>query len=184
MNFTATNRPPIEVSSTNITVILDDSVTGVNATAPIIAELMVIDPDVNENFSLTFSRANLRALPVEPKSTVISDDGTTVNDSTEIKLNRSIVFLSSFKAQVYNISVVDLEPPTGLDKEDYLTDITANITDSDGNSISHEFFIHYVTKSNRSTIASSTPIVLTVSCFDSTKKKRKSNVESNVLFCF
>jgi hypothetical protein len=59
---------------------------------------------------------------------------------------------------------VDLNPPIGVDKIDYLVNVTANITDSGNHSISHEFFIHYISKpTTTSTKTSTIPPSTTVS---------------------
>ncbi len=68
------------------------------------------------------------------------------------------------------MSIVDLTPPVGLDKVDYLIDVTANITDSGDHSINHEFFVSYISRprTNSTIISTNPPPTTTVNFF---KKK-------------
>jgi hypothetical protein len=57
---------------------------------------------------------------------------------------------------------VDLNPPSGEEKVDYLINGTAIITDSGNHSISHEFFILYVSRpTSNSTVVSTIPPMTT-----------------------
>ena len=79
---------------------------------------------------------------------------------------------------MYNVSVVDLNPPSGMEKIDYLTNVTANITDAGNHSSSHEFFIHYVAKAtdNSSDLSTGPPTASTVS------RRQKTREAWNVSF--
>jgi hypothetical protein len=48
-----------------------------NSTPLIIGQIFIIDPNVNEMFSITFNKPNIRALtPATNLYTIISDDGS------------------------------------------------------------------------------------------------------------
>ncbi len=57
---------------------------------------------------------------------------------------------------------MDLNPPSGKDKIDYLINGTAIITDSGNHSITHEFFILYISRPTlNSTVVSTIPPMTT-----------------------
>lgn len=51
-----------------------------NSTPLIVGQLYIIDPDVNENFTITFNKPNFRALmPATNSYSMITDDGYVVS---------------------------------------------------------------------------------------------------------
>ena len=63
-----------------------------NSTPIIVGQISIIDPDVKENFTITFNKPSLRALtPATHAFTMVSDTGSTVYVRPTLPLISSIV---------------------------------------------------------------------------------------------
>ena len=51
---------------------------------------------------------------------------------------------------------MDMNPPVSKDKQDYLVNVTANVTDSADHTNLHEFFVRYVPRANQNITIRST----------------------------
>lgn len=70
------NQPPANVTSHSMIVYYPSNS---NSSSIITGQLRVIDPDVKENFTITFNHPNYRALtPASNSYSVISDDGNVL----------------------------------------------------------------------------------------------------------
>ncbi|CAF3134551.1 unnamed protein product [Rotaria sp. Silwood2] len=134
INITDVNQPPINVTSNLMTVYISQ-----NATSLVVGQLCIIDPDVNENFTITFDKPNYQALsPAKNSYSIITDDGLEL------------------MGQIYNVSIADLNPPNGQNETNYFVNVTANITDAGGHPVIHEFYINYISRPRRNLIGVST----------------------------
>ncbi|CAF4797550.1 unnamed protein product, partial [Rotaria sp. Silwood2] len=130
INITDVNQPPINVTSNLMTVYISQ-----NATSLVVGQLCIIDPDVNENFTITFDKPNYQALsPAKNSYSIITDDGLEL------------------MGQIYNVSIADLNPPNGQNETNYFVNVTANITDAGGHPVIHEFYINYISRPRRNLI--------------------------------
>ncbi|CAF0726212.1 unnamed protein product [Adineta steineri] len=126
INVTSVNQEPLQVTSTPmIYYIPKDS----NSIPTIIGQLTVIDPDENENFNITFNNSNYQA-------------SIPQTNTVPVLLNN----VSAIYAQIYNINIMDLNPPTEQNDTDYYVNVTAYITDSGNHTLTHEFSIHYLSE--------------------------------------
>ncbi|CAF1122720.1 unnamed protein product [Rotaria sordida] len=134
INVTSVNGPSINVTSDLMTVNIPQ-----NSTSLIVGLLRIIDPDVNENFTITFDKPNYQALlPAKNSYSIIADDDYEL------------------MGQIYYVSIVDLDPPRGQDQANYFVNVTANITDVGGYSVTHEFRINYVLRRTTNLTTTST----------------------------
>ncbi|CAF1281839.1 unnamed protein product [Rotaria sp. Silwood1] len=140
INVTAVNRPPINATSKLMTVYISQ-----NSTSLVVGQIRIIDPDVNENFTITFDKPNYQALsPAKNSYSIITDDGLEL------------------MGQIYNVSIVDLNPPHGQEKINYFVNVTANITDAGGYSLTHEFSVYYISRPTSNSTSGSTMQPITI----------------------
>ncbi|CAF4767763.1 unnamed protein product [Rotaria socialis] len=130
INITAINRPPINVTSSLMTGYIERDSENKNSTGAIVGQIYIMDPDLNENFTIVFNKPNFRALePARNSYSIISDDDFELS------------------AEVYNISILDVDLPNGQGQTNYSTNVIANITDLGGHSVIYEFVVDYAEKS-------------------------------------
>ena len=127
-----------------------------NSTRIIIGQIEIIDPDVRETFTMTFDKSNIQALlPESNPYTIISDNGS-VDYVRKLFYYYFNFYLFSIQAQIYNISIMDLNPPQG--QIAHFINVTANITDSGNHSLTYRFSVKYIPRLiNNSTIISTIP---------------------------
>lgn len=76
ITVTPVNQPPINVTSNSMIVYYPSNS---NSSSIVAGQLRVVDPDVKENFTITFTRPNYRALaPASNSYSIISDDGNVL----------------------------------------------------------------------------------------------------------
>jgi hypothetical protein len=142
------NRAPINITLTPMIVYISKDSENVTTVPSITGHILLIDPDEHEEFTIIFDKPTIRALiPTSSYFSLILDDGSTVYVSECSCLSTAANDLFTSQAQMYNITVVDMHPPSGRDNLDYSTNVTANITDSHNHSLLYQFSIRYLSKS-------------------------------------
>jgi hypothetical protein len=72
ININASNRPPINATSNPMIVYLSPDT---KSTPIIVGQISIIDPDINENFTIKFNQPSFRALtPTINSYSIITDD--------------------------------------------------------------------------------------------------------------
>ncbi|CAF1591017.1 unnamed protein product, partial [Adineta ricciae] len=127
INVVPINRPLVNVTSTPMIYYMSNNT---NPTATIVGQILIVDPDENESFDITFDKTNFQAstAAANPYSLIL-DDG-------------SLVY-----AQLYNITVIDMEPPTGQANSTSSTNVTTTIRDSANHTVTYAFTVQYLSRS-------------------------------------
>ncbi|CAM4782539.1 unnamed protein product [Rotaria magnacalcarata] len=129
INITAINRPPVNITSSLMIGYIERDSENKNSTGAIVGQIYIMDPDLNENFTIIFNKPNFLALePARNSYSIISDDDFELS------------------AEVYNVGILDVDLPHGQGQTNYSVNVTANITDFGGHSVIYEFVVDYVQK--------------------------------------